>query len=287
MFADVHPLGTARKEGVRDVFQEMTYSIRRSKVLDKIRAGQIACSIKVNVSGQEATEIAAMSGFDCVWTCMEHCPLGIDTVKSQVAVCKAHDTDLLVRVQRGPYSDLIRPLEMDATGIMVPHVMSLEDAKSVVNQVRFHPIGRRPIDGGNGDGQYGMLPVDEYLQQSNENKMVILQIEDPEPMEKDLEAICELPGYDILFFGPGDYSHAIGRASDIMHEDVLAARRKMAKTAHKYGKAIGTVCVGDPRILIDEGFQLLNVGSDVGALTGFYRQKRREFYAMLEELNKL
>lgn len=268
------------------MYQEMTYSIRRSKVLQKIRAGKIACSIKVNVSGQEATEIAAMSGFDCVWTCMEHCPLGIDTIKNQIAVCKAHDTDLLVRVPRGSYSDYIRPLEADATGIMVPHIMSLEDAKSLVNQVRFHPLGRRPIDGGNGDGQYGMLPVGEYLSQSNENKMVILQIEDPEPLERDLEAICDLPGYDILFFGPGDFSHATGHATDIMHEDVIAARRKMAKAARKYGKALGTVCVGDPRYLIDEGFQLLNLGSDVGALTGFYREKRRSFYELLEALGK-
>jgi len=268
------------------MIERITHSIRRSKVLDKIRDGKIACSIKVNVSGQEATEIAAMSGFDCVWTCIEHCPHSIDDIKAQVGVCKAHDTDLLVRVPRGSYSDYIRPLEMDATGIMVPHIMSYEDAKRVVNQTRFYPIGRRPIDGGNGDGMYCMLGVDDYLQQSNERKMVVLQIEDPEPLEKDLEAICELPGYDILFFGPGDYSHAIGRASDIMHEDVLAARRKMAKAAQKYGKALGTVCVGDPRILIDEGFQFLNVGSDVRALTSYYQDRVEFFYKLLEDVNK-
>ncbi|HIS85713.1 MAG TPA: aldolase [Candidatus Faecivicinus avistercoris] len=269
------------------MYHELTHSIRRSKVLEKIRSGKIACSIKVNVSGQEATEIAAMSGFDCVWTCMEHCPTSIDTVKKQVAVCKAHDADLLVRVPRGSYSEYIRPLEMDATGIMVPHVMSLEDAKRIVSQTRFQPVGRRPVDGGNGDGQYGLLSIPEYLRQSNENKMVILQIEDPEPLERDLEAICELPGYDILFFGPGDFSHITGHADDIMHEDVIAARRKIARAARKYGKPLGTVCVGDPRILIDEGFQLLNLGSDVNALTSFYREKRRGFYELLEEMHQI
>lgn len=262
----------------------MKYSIRRSKVLEKVRSGKIAVSVKVNVSGQEATEIAAMSGYDCVWTCMEHCPLGIDTVKAQAAVCKAHDTDLLVRVPRGPYSDYIHPFEMDATGIMVPHIMSLEDAKSIVWQTRFYPLGRRPIDGGNGDGQYGMLPVDEYLKQSNEQKMVILQIEDPEPMEKDLEAICDLPGYDIIFFGPGDFSHATGHASNLFHEDVLSARRKLAKTARKYGKPLGTVGLGDLRVLIDEGFQYINLIADVVALTGAYRKTRENFEQLLETI---
>ena len=264
--------------------RQITHSIRRSKVLDKIRAGKIAYSIKLNVSGQEATEIAAMSGFDCIWSCTEHCPTTLEVVKAQAAVCKAHDTDLLVRVPRGGYTEYIRPLELDATGIMVPHVMSLEDAKSLVNQTRFAPLGRRPIDGGNADGQYCMMPTLEYLKQSNENKMVIFQIEDPEPMA-DLEELCQLPGYDILFFGPADYAHATGHAGNIMHEDVIAARKKIAATCRKYGKACGTVGVGDPRILIDEGFQLINLGGDVRALTSFYKTARENFEAILDELH--
>lgn len=71
-----------------------------------------------------------------------------------------------------------------------------------------------------------------------------------------------------------------------MHEDVIAARRKIARAARKYGKPLGTVCVGDPRILIDEGFQLLNLGSDVNALTSFYREKRRSFYELLDEMGR-
>jgi len=266
--------------------EKLAKSIRRSNVLDKLRAGQIACSIKVNVSSMEATEIAAMTGFDCIWTCMEHCPHGIETIKAQAMVAKAYDTDLLVRVPRGSYSDYIRPLEADATGIMVPHIMSLEDARRVVNQVRFQPIGRRPIDGGNSDGRYCLLGVEDYLAQSNENKMVILQIEDPEPMEEDIEAICELPGYDIIFFGPGDYSHAIGCPTDIRNENVRAARRKMAKAAQKYGKFLGTVMADDPQMLIDEGFQFLNLGSDVRALTSYYEGRRQFFEDLMAAQEK-
>ena len=265
---------------------KVNYNIRRSTVLDKLRAGQLAFSMKVNVSGLEATEIAAMNGFDCIWTCMEHCPHSIETIKTQAMVTKAHDVDLLVRVARGPYSDYIQPLEADATGIMVPHIMSLEDARNVVNQVRFQPIGRRPIDGGNADGRYCQLGVADYLAQSNENKMVVFQIEDPEPLEKDIEAICELPGYDIIFFGPGDYSHAIGCPTNVRHEDVRAARRKMAKAAQKYGKFLGTVMADDPQMLIDEGFQFLNVGSDVAGLINYYKGRRQFFEELLAAQEK-
>ena len=259
--------------------------ICHSKVLNRIRAGEVACSIKINVSGLEAAEIAAISGFDCVWTCMEHCPHSIETIKVQAAVCRIHDTDLLVRVPRGSYSDYILPLEANAAGIMIPHIMSYEDAKRAVWQTRFHPVGRRPLDGGNSDGKYGLLPLDEYFRQSNERKMVVLQIEDPEPLERDLEAICELSGYDILYFGPGDFAHALGISSDFSHKDIITARRRIAKTARRFGKAAGTVGVWDIRELIDEGYQFINLGSDVEALVNYYSAKRQNFNEIIKGIN--
>ena len=59
---------------------------------------------------------------------------------------------MLTRVSKGCYSDIVRPLEGDSAGIMVPHLMSVEEAKKIVYYTKFHPIGRRPIDGGNADG---------------------------------------------------------------------------------------------------------------------------------------
>ena len=48
--------------------------MRKSRVLKKIRNDQTAFSIKLNLSDTRAAEIAAMSGFDCLWTDMEHVP---------------------------------------------------------------------------------------------------------------------------------------------------------------------------------------------------------------------
>ena len=103
-------------------------SLRKSRVLKKLRNGETAISFKTNLSDPRAVEIAAMNGFDCIWTCMEHVPNSIEQVEHQIMACKAYDTDIVLRVRRGSYSDYVVPLEMDATGIMVPHIMSAEDA---------------------------------------------------------------------------------------------------------------------------------------------------------------
>lgn len=187
-----------------------TISMRPSKVLAKYRAGKVINCFKTNLSDARAVEIAAMLGFDCVWTCVEHVGNDWAAIEQQIWATKGYDVDLMVRVSRGSYSDHVKPLEMDATGILVPHVMSLEDAKRVVWMTRFHPIGRRPVDSGNADGAYCNIPMLAYLRQANEQRFVALQIEDPEPLA-DLEAIAELEGVDMLFFGPSDFRRGSAR----------------------------------------------------------------------------
>ena len=159
-------------------------AMRPSRVLGKLRAGEVAVVTKLNLADARATEIAAMAGFDGVWTDMEHVPNTWDAVEKQVLAAKVFDVDTMVRVARGGYSDYIRPLEMDAAGIMVPHIMSLEDAQRVVRMTRFHPIGRRPVDGGNADGAYCTIDLVEYLRQANAQRFLCVQIEDPEPLDE-------------------------------------------------------------------------------------------------------
>jgi 4-hydroxy-2-oxoheptanedioate aldolase len=154
---------------------------------------------------------------------------------------------------------------------MVPHVMGLEDAKSVVNMTRFHPVGRRPLDGGNADGAYCLVDFDEYLHKSNSDRFVMIQIEDPEPMEE-LDAICALDGIDVIFFGPADFSHGLGAPGDFSHPELLRARELIAKTARKYGKFAGTV--GSPQNMAElwsMGYQFIACGADVLGLASYYK----------------
>jgi len=244
--------------------------IRKSKVLQKLRNGEKVSCIKINLGDAKLCEMAALAGFDCVWVDQEHVGYDWSTVAAQVWATKAHDTDILVRVPRGSYSNYIKPLELDATGIMVPHIMSLADAKEIVYRTRFHPIGRRAIDGGNADGGYTRVNFNRYLQEANEQRFVILQIEDPEPL-KELEAIAGLPGYDMLFFGPGDFSQGIGAPGEWNNSQLNEARKRISEVAKKHGKFAGTVGSSENlKELHDMGYQFVSTGSDVVGLTGYF-----------------
>ena len=251
--------------------------MRPSVVLKKLRAGEAASCVKVNTQDPRVAEIASLCGFDCVWTDMEHVANNYSVIESQILSAKAHNTDCMVRVARGSYSDHLRPLELDAAGIMVPHVMSLEDAKRVVRICRFHPTGRRPLDGGNADGSYCLLDTADYMVQANRERFLMIQIEDPEPMD-DLEAICGLEGIDIIFFGPADFSQGIGDPVNFSNPRLLEARRLVAETAVKHGKFAGTV--GSPanlKELYELGYRFISVGADVVGLANYFREMAASF----------
>ncbi len=243
--------------------------MRESRVLRQLRAGETVSCFKMNLSDPRVAEIAALSGFDCIWADQEHIGQDWSALAGNIWAAKSHDTDLLVRVARGAYSDYIRPLELDATGIMVPHIMGLDDARKVIEMVRFHPVGRRPVDGGNADGAYTGIDFNEYLVQANEQRFVILQIEDPEPLEE-LEAIAALDGFDMLFFGPGDFSHGIGAPGEWDHPKLLEARKKVAEAAVRNGKFAGTVGgPGNLKDLFGMGYRFVSTGADVVGIKNY------------------
>ena len=247
--------------------------MRKSRVLRQMRSGKVAVSMKLNLADPRVAEMASMFGFDCLWIDLEHVPNSMTCVEDTVRAAKIYDVDVLTRVSRGSYSDLCRPLEADSTGVMIPHLMSLEDAKKVVYYTKFHPVGRRPIDGGNADGAYCLVNVEDYVRDANEERFNVVQIEDPEPLSE-LEEICKLPGIDMIFFGPGDFSQGVGSPCNINTTEVIEARRLVAKTARKYGKFAGTVLAGATfDELVEMGYTFINVGSDVLALSKYYQEK--------------
>jgi len=229
--------------------------------------------MKMNLADPRIAEIIGMAGFDCLWLCMEHVPGDWLSLENLIRAAKVFDMDTVVRVSKGSYSDLIRPLEADAAGIMVPHMMSAGEAREVAWRTRFHPVGRRPLDGGNADGLYCNIDVKEYVETANRERFVIVQIEDPEPMSE-LDEIAAVEGIDMLFFGPGDFSQGIGATGQWDDPRIAQAQRLIPKVCARHNKFAGTV--GSPESigeLIEMGYRFINLGSDVYSLGQAAQQK--------------
>lgn len=245
--------------------------MRPSRVLRKLRAGEVVLAFKANCADARIVDIAGLAGYDCIWADMEHVANDWSVIEQQVWAGKAHDTDVMVRVARGSYSDHVKPLELDAAGIMVPHVMSLADARRVVSMTRFHPVGRRPVDGGNADGAYCALDLLQYFREANAERFVCVQIEDPEPLPE-LEAIASLDGIDMLFFGPADFSQGIGAPGAWDHPRLVETRSRVAAACTAHGKYAGTVASpASLEGLVAMGYRFFGMGADVLGLGEYCR----------------
>lgn len=252
-------------------------TVRPSKVLQKIRAGQPASCTKTNLKDSRVTEIAGMAGFDCVWVCMEHTANDWSAVEHHILAAKAYDMDVMVRVPRGSYSDLIKPFELDAAGIMVPHIMSLADAMEVVSMTRFHPLGRRPIDSGNADGKYCNIPLKDYIVQSNREKFVFVQIEDPESIQ-DIGKITALEGIDGVMVGPSDLLHAMGIPGQFDSPRLTEVKERVREACLKYDKiAAAPANPGQAAKLMEQGYRFISIGADVLAVSKYFQDIAQEF----------
>ena len=252
-------------------------TFRKSRIKRTIEQGKIATILKCNTTDTKVAEIFAMAQPDAIWLCMEHGSLDYGQAENQINAAKIYDVDTLLRVNRGGYSNYIRGFELDCTGLIIPQVKNFADAEEIEEFTKFPPIGKRGLDGGNNDGRYTKLDMSKYLKESNEERLVIYQVENPEVLN-DIEAIGEMEGVDGLFFGPGDFSLSLGVPGQMSHPDVVNARKKVAEVARKNNKIAATLGhLNVAQTNIDMGYNLLNIGADVIALSDYAENIVNEF----------
>jgi 4-hydroxy-2-oxoheptanedioate aldolase len=252
-------------------------NLRTSRILRELRAGQRPTCFKLNLGDPRVIELCGLAGASAVWLCNEHVPNDWFNLENQIRAAKLYDVDTIVRVEKGSYSDYVKPFEADATAIMVPHVKTAEEARHVVEITRFCPLGRRPLDGGNPDGHYCQIPTAEYMAHSNTERLLIFQIESPEALEN-VEAIAAVPGYEMLLFGPGDFSHLIGKPGKLDAPEVVAARKRVGSAAIKHGKyAMAPGMMAPWPVLEEEGYGVFTLGADVLGLGEYCRMQIEAF----------
>src|SRR6185295_7553269 len=154
--------------------------LRASRILSELRAGKSPATMKLNLGDPRIIELCGLAGFSAVWICNEHVGNDWRNLENQIRAAKLYDLDTIVRVEKGSYSDYVKPFEADATAIMVPHVTTAEEARHIVELTRFHPLGRRAMDGGNVDGAYCQIPLADYIAHSNSERILIFQVESPQ-----------------------------------------------------------------------------------------------------------
>ncbi|KAF7300791.1 Aldolase citrate lyase family protein [Mycena kentingensis (nom. inval.)] len=162
-------------------------------------------------------------------------------------------------------------LDAGARGVVVPMVSNAQQAKEVVADSRFPPVGRRGFGSPYTQMNWGMgLSAAEYLDKANDEVVVVVQIETPEGLEN-VKEIAEVDG----MFSSSGRTTSRGRwgfpaPSPDPVPEIEAHLQHVREKAQAAGKKCGIYCTSGAQAArrVEEGFDMINVISDVGAMTG-------------------
>ncbi|SFI58466.1 HpcH/HpaI aldolase family protein [Jannaschia pohangensis] len=208
-------------------------------------------------------EILILSGLDFVCIDAEHAPFDRGAMDACMAVARARDFPVLVRIGDGSPARILDVMDMGATGIVVPHVDSVEKAHDIARAARFGH-GGRGYAGSTRWAEYTTSTMPALLARSQAETIVIAQIEEPEGVEAAAD-IAAVEGIDGLFTGPADLTVSYGHET-LDNPDLRAAMASVGKVCAAAGKTYVTWVpdVATAQAWRPNGFTMFFVSSEHG-----------------------
>ncbi|RSL74475.1 hypothetical protein CEP51_011558 [Fusarium floridanum] len=202
--------------------------------------------------GANVSRLLARSGVDWVLIDCEHGNIDDGAMHDAVPAVAALGVSPLVRLPDMQGWMVKRALDSGAHGIIVPLVRIVEEAKQLVLDAKFPPLGRR-----------------EYLHQANDALVTIIQIETREAFES-VEEIAAVDGIDALFIGPFDLGNNIGYPiqKGVMGPELKEALARILAATRRAGKKCGIYCkdAQQAKEFAAQGYDMLVAATDYTAL---------------------
>jgi 2-keto-3-deoxy-L-rhamnonate aldolase RhmA len=236
--------------------------MRPSKILARLRSNQSVQLAQMGYFLPPFIAYAAHEGYDALWLDLEHHTMDSREIQSVLAFAHHYDLDCLIRPPTQEKGQLYRYLEEGAAGLMIPHISSPEQARAVVNKVRFPPLGDRGIEGFGFEADFGLHRAD-LAEASNRETVLLVQIETPEAVQQ-VEAIAAVPGIDGLYIGPGDLGLRMAYEAPDTQRSLNDVMRLVSAACVQAGKAWGCYALTESALSeqIALGGRLLVWGAD-------------------------
>lgn len=186
---------------------------------EKLRGKTPLLGVLANLGSAESVELLSHLGLDYIWIDAEHSAIGVSEVQSMIRAV-AGRCATVVRVPSHDEAWIKKVLDAGCDGIVVPQVNSADEARRIIQNCYYPPIGRRSV-GGTRAQTYG-LTGSEYFAHANESIGIILQVEHIDGVQS-IEEILDVAGIDTIFIGPIDLSASLGVMGQLSHPTLVEA----------------------------------------------------------------
>jgi 2-keto-3-deoxy-L-rhamnonate aldolase RhmA len=235
-----------------------TVSLKRMARTRKVKLGHFIVEFATPGIGH----IVKSAGAEFVLFDLEHSGFSFETVKSAIRYFEAAGVAVICRVPSKNYDHIARACDMGAEGIMVPMVGSPEEARAILDCMKYHPEGKRGGALQVAHDNYRPGDVARKQAAANDRTMLFCQIETAEGV-RNADKIAALPGVDCLWVGHFDLSTSLGvpgRFEDPKFTDAVA---RVTAAAERHGKALGRLVP-----TVESGVDVFNTGFDFICYSG-------------------
>jgi 2-keto-3-deoxy-L-rhamnonate aldolase RhmA len=222
------------------------------------RKVEVGTFIKTN--SPHVVEILGTSELDFGVIDAEHSPFDRHSLDMLLLAGKAAQWPLFVRIPDAAPATILNVLDCGATGILVPHVDSAEQARNVVARARYRG-GERGFSSSPRAAGYGTLGMKEAIRIGDLTR-IMCQIESAAALAA-VDEIAAVAGVDGLFIGRADLALSLG-LDDVRSPIVLEAIDKIIAATLAAGK-IAAMFVGNKTERDDyaaKGVSWFVIGSD-------------------------
>ncbi|MGI9270253.1 MAG: HpcH/HpaI aldolase family protein [Woeseiaceae bacterium] len=201
----------------------------------RLRNGDAMMGTFLKTPSPIMAEILALSDLDVIAIDAEHAPFGRLEMDACIAAFRAADMPCLVRLSSDSPTDIRNALDCGATGIVVPHVTTAEQAAAIVKAAHFGD-GGRGFAGSPRSAEYTRKTMTDHMQESREQTTVVVQIEDVAALEN-VAQIAAVDGVDCIFVGRVDL--AVGLQKAVSDDELIATVQDICAAGQAASTSVG------------------------------------------------
>lgn len=235
------------------------------KFREKLLADQPVYGLWTTLTSPAITAMAVDAGLDWVAIDAEHGSFDWHDIERHVRAAVRSDTVLLVRVAELNIGLFKRSLDIGADGVAVPFISTGDDLRRALAYVQYPPRGLRAV-GGDRATCWGQCFA-EHVAEADQNVLLLPNLETLEAA-RNIDRMLAVPGAEVFFFGPADFSASAGHAGEWEGPGVAEALLEMKDRVRAAGKHCGIIARGPEDLLLrrEQGFRMLGIGVDSGLL---------------------
>lgn len=214
--------------------------MKLNKMKAKLFAGEPVFGLSIMIPSPQLVEMAGKLDFDWVLIDCEHGTISLETVEILTMAAEASGITAIARPRTKEPHEILSVMDRGVMGVQVPHVNTAEDARKVVEAVKYHPYGNRGLAAGTRPAEYGFGgSVESFVDTSNRETLVCVQLEEAEAI-KNVDEILAVEQVDVFFIGPSDLSQSMGYPGNPQAPPVAKAIDSTFTKIVAAGKVAGT-----------------------------------------------